>query len=562
MIYNRDNVFKKHNIKRVRQMSKIAFKIISAILATVIICLSFTACSSTVKDAELRCPMANEPVSLDPQTADTSESLTIAANCYETLMKSDSEGKIVPAAAEKMTSSTNGLAYRFTLYNDNKWHINSNHEEIFGEGYEDAIDLRVTAHDFVFGIRRALMPDTKSPGAYRLYMIKNAEKVHKGLLPPEQLGVTAIDDFTLQIELEYASSEFMQVLTEPITAPCNREFFEATKGRYGLSAETILCNGSFYLSRWYAGNNIVLRRNEDNAHSAAKVYSLTYAFTQDEQVILDNLLDRKYAVAELTAAQAEKAKDKKCNVHEIQNTLWGLTFNCSDPIMSNPKFRLALVMSTDFNEILSSANDKPSQASGIIPPSCTIDGKSAQSILPAVKLPANDTTTAKKYFDECMQGKECSFNVLCTPEYENAIRQTIQNWQQLFGIKFSAKVEVVDADELKERVRKGNYQCAVAPISTNAETAVEFLYSFRDPSNICRYTSENFNTLLSQLLTASSANSVAQGCAAAQNYLIQNSVIIPLFFQSRYIATNPKITSVKILSSGDVVSLCETELLK
>ena len=121
-----------------------------------------------------------------------------------------------------MTSSTNGLAYRFTLYNDNKWHINSNHEEIFGEGYEDAIDLRVTAHDFVFGIRRALMPDTKSPGAYRLYMIKNAEKVHKGLLPPEQLGVTAIDDFTLQIELEYASSEFMQVLTEPITAPCNR----------------------------------------------------------------------------------------------------------------------------------------------------------------------------------------------------------------------------------------------------------------------------------------------------------------------------------------------------
>jgi len=543
-------------------MSKIALKIISAVLVTVIICISFAACSSTVKDAELRCPMANEPVSLDPQTADTSESLTIAANCYESLMRIDSEGKIVPAAAAEVSPSSNGLAYRFKLHKDNKWHINSNHEALFGENYEDAVDLRVTAHDFVFGIQRALLPDTKAPGAYRLYMIKNAEKVHKGLLPPDQLGITATDDFTLQIELEYASSEFMQVLTEPITAPCNREFFEATKGRYGLSAETILCNGSFYLSRWYTGNNIVLRRNEDNAHSAAKVYSLTYAFTQDEQVILDNLLDNKYAAAELTAAQVQKAKDKDCKVYEIQNTLWGLTFNCSDPIMSDPKFRLALVMSTNFNEILSAASGNPSRAAGIIPPSCTIYGKSCQKQMPAISLPANDTTTAKKYFDECTQDNECSFNILCTPEYETAIRKIIQSWQQLFGIKLSAKVEVTDTVDLIARVNKGDYQCAVAPISTNAETAVEFLYSFRDPKNICRYTSENFNILLSQLLTASSAKSVAEGCTAAQNYLIQNAVIVPLFFQSRYIATNPKITSVKILSSGDVISFRETELLK
>ena len=543
-------------------MSKIAFKTACAVLATIIFCVSFTACSSTVKNAELRCPMANEPISLDPQTADTSESLTIAANCYESLMKIDSDGKIVPAAAAEYTKATNGLAYKFKLHKDNKWHINSNHEALLGEDYEDALDLRVTAHDFVFGIQRALSPDTKAPGAYRLYMIKNAEKVHKGILPPDQLGIKAIDDYTLQIELEYESGEFMQVLTEPITAPCHREFFEATKGRYGLDAETILCNGSFYLSRWYTGNNIVLRRNDDNAHSAAKIYSLTYAFTKDEQVILDNLLDGKYAAAELTAAQVQKAKDKKCNVYEIQNTLWALTFNCSDSVMSNPKFRLALVTSTDFSEILSAANGNPSRASGIIPPSCTINGKSVKSIIPAATMPANDITTAKKYFDECTQGAEYSFNILCTAEYENAIRKTIQNWQQIFGIKFSARVEVVDKETLISRVNKGNYQCAVAPISTNAETAVEYLYSFRDSNNICRYQSENFNTLLSQLLTASSAQSVAQGCAAAQNYLVQNAVIVPLFFQSRYIATNPKITTIKILSSGDVISYSETELLK
>ncbi len=543
-------------------MSKIAFKIISALLATVIICLSFTACSSTVKDAELRCPMANEPISLDPQTADTSESLTIAANCYESLMKPDSEGNIVPAAAKEFSLSTDGLAYKFKLHDDNKWHINSNHEAIFGEDYEDAIDLRVTAHDFVFGLQRALSPDTKAPQAYRLYMIKNAEKVHSGQLSPEQLGVKAIDDYTLQIELEYASAEFMQVLTEPITAPCNREFFEATKGRYGLSAETVLCNGSFYLSRWYAGNNILLRRNEDNAHSAAKVYSLTYAFTQDEQVILDNLLDNKYAAAPITADQVKAVKDKGCDVHEIQNTVSGFIFNCSDPVMSNTKFRLALVMSMNPDYISSASDKNTTTATGIIPQSCTIDGKPYSKLTPAVSLLNNDTTTAKKYFDEYTQGNECSFNILCTSEYETSIRKIIQEWQQLFGITFSARVEVVAADVLDSRVRNGDYQCAFAPVSTGAETAVEFLYSFRNANNICRYNSDNFNTLLSQLLKAGSAQSVAEGCAAAQNFLIQNAVMVPMFFQSRYIATNPKITTVKITHSGNVVSFCESELLK
>ena len=123
-------------------MSKIALKISCAVLAVVIICVSFTACSSTVKDAELRCPMANEPVSLDPQTADTSESLTIAANCFECLMKIDSDGKTVPAAAAEFSKATNGLAYKFKLHKDNKWHINSNHETLFGENYEDAIKIK------------------------------------------------------------------------------------------------------------------------------------------------------------------------------------------------------------------------------------------------------------------------------------------------------------------------------------------------------------------------------------------------------------------------------------
>ena len=161
-------------------MKCLCFKIISAVLALITACLCLSACSDTVKDAELRLPLAVEPTALDPQIAQGSESKTVVTNCFEGLTRLDGNGETVPAAAESVSVSQDGLVYTFKLHDNKKWHINSNHEALFGEDWETAIDLRVTADDFVFGLKRALDPETKAPDAQRLYMIKNAEKVHSG----------------------------------------------------------------------------------------------------------------------------------------------------------------------------------------------------------------------------------------------------------------------------------------------------------------------------------------------------------------------------------------------
>lgn len=541
-------------------MTKTAFRILSAVLALIICCSSLSACSKTVKNAELRCPLPKEPTSVDPQTAGSNESLTIAANCYESLMKIDENGKVVFAAASDMQVSPDGLAYLFRIRKDSKWHINSNHKEIFGENYETAIDLRVTAHDFVFGIQRALAPETQSPYARQLFMIKNAEKVNGGKLPVSSLGVKAIDDYTLEIQLEYTCSEFIRMLAEPVTAPCNRAFFEATKGRYGLGAEYVLCNGAFYLSRWYEKSNIILRSNPDNVTSQASIASVTYAFTQDEKVILDKLLDDSYAVAPITAEQIEEVK-RDCNVHEISNGVWGLMFNCADEIMQNPKMRLALALATKY-DIIRSGVTGMTTATGIVPASCTVEGRSYAEVAPQIGLPAYNATTAKQYYDEVTQGNGCRITVLCTAEEEDAMRKVLQDWQQIFGITLTAGVEVVEPDELERRVRAGNYQCALSSITTQAQTAVEFLSSFRGGSNACRFSSQNFDKLLNQLAAAGSPQSVVEGCTAAQTYLVKNAVIIPLGYTSRYIATNEKMTGVKILHSGNMVQLTSAQLLK
>lgn len=537
------------------------FRIICVFTCIVLLCQVLCGCSDTVADAELRLPLSAEPTTLDPQIAQSSESRTIVFNCFEGLMKLNAEGSPVPAAAKNVSASPDGLTFSFELHTDKKWHINSNHEEIFGENWENAIDLRVTADDFVFGLQRALSPETGAPDAKRLYMIKNAEKVHTGKLPANQLGVTATDEFTVRIELEYTSNEFFTLLAEPVAMPCNRAFFEATGGRHGLAAPYILCNGPFYLSRWYEKSSIVLRRNPDNIQNCAKVYSVTYAFTTDEEIILQNFEDNKYAAACVSPALAQTLSEQGCTITPICNGVWGLAFNCSDLIMMDTKLRLALVKSLDFN-LIRECTDSTDYALSIIPPSCIINGIPFDEAAPQLGYLGYDETGAKKLYSEFSLADSCEFTVLCTQEYETAVRKIIQNWQQLFGIGFSAKVEVLDKASLQARVNSGNFQCAFTEIITSAQTPVEFLSSFRDGGGIFRFNSAGFNKLIAQLNTTPNAQSAIDGCMKAQEYLIQNAVFNPLYYSVSYVATASNIKGINISHSGNVIKLDDTEQMK
>lgn len=542
-------------------MKKNIIKTICALLCVSLISCSLCSCSDTVEDAELRLPLSAEPATLDPQIARSHESRTIVMNCFEGLMKLDSSGRIVPAAAKSVAASADGRIYAFSLHTDKKWHINSNHEEIFGENWETAIDLRVTAADFVFGLQRALSPETGAPDAKRLYMIKNAEKVHAGKLPASSLGVTATDEFTVQIELEYASAQFLEMLCEPVAMPCNRAFFEATGGRHGLAAPYILCNGPFYLSRWYENSSIVLRRNADNPQAQAKVYSVTYAFTEDAELILNNLIDGKYAAAEIPASAVAAAQEEGCTVTETRNGVWGLAFNCSDLVLMQPKLRLALVKSLDFS-LIRECSDSSETAQSIVPPSCLINGQPFYLAAPALGSLGYNEAQAKKYYEECALEDGCEFTILCTQKYETAVRRIIQNWQQLFGIGFSAGVEVLEEAEIRTRVNSGKYQCALTGITTISRTPVEFLSSLRDGGGICRFSSSGFNTLLSQLNQATDTQAVTDGCMKAQEYLVQNAVFCPLHYTSSYIATAENIRGITVSHSGSIIKLDNTEQLK
>ncbi|HDR4945498.1 TPA: peptide ABC transporter substrate-binding protein [Bacillus cereus] len=184
-------------------------------------------------------------------TMDTSKSTDtlgsqILGNTMEGLYRLDKENKPIPAAAESSTKSEDGKKYTFKLRKDAKW---SNGDP-------------VTAKDFVFAWQRLLDPKTAAEYAFIAFPIKNAEAVNKGEKPVTELGVKAVDDLTLEVELEHAVPYFLNLVAFPSYYPLNEKFVKEKGDKYGLESDTTVYNGPFVLTDWKHEQGWKLKKND------------------------------------------------------------------------------------------------------------------------------------------------------------------------------------------------------------------------------------------------------------------------------------------------------------
>ena len=135
----------------------------------------------------------------------------------------------MPGVALSHEVSDDNKVYTFTLRQDAKW---SNGDP-------------VTAGDFVYGIQRAADPATASPYGWfvELTSIQNAAAVLAGEMEPSELGVRAIDDYTLEITLEDSLPYFPQMTTFATLFPAHRPTIEE-HGDQWTRPENIVTNGA------------------------------------------------------------------------------------------------------------------------------------------------------------------------------------------------------------------------------------------------------------------------------------------------------------------------------
>src|SRR6266849_6631549 len=283
----------------------------------------------------LRRGLPGEPRTLDPQLAEDTFSFPVLRDLYEGLTAEDRSGQIVPGAAESWTVDKTGTIYAFLLRPNAKWSD--------GE--------RIVATEFVQGLRRAVDPQTASGSSALLAVIKGASDIIAGRRKVTDLGVTAIGDSTVRIELEHPAPFVLQILSQPIATPTHLHA-NANIRTLESADKTKVSNGAYTLVSRIPGSFIELARNPNywNA-SNVLIERVRYVNAESEATeIREYVAGQMDMTSTIPAPDLDRVTQKYGN--EIQSApILGTLYLALDvtepPLRDNRKLRQALSMAVD-----------------------------------------------------------------------------------------------------------------------------------------------------------------------------------------------------------------------
>ena len=186
--------------------------------------------------------------SLDSSKTTDFYSFDVLNNIMEGLTRVDKDGKIVEAMATSWKTSEDKKTWTFTI-NDKAYWSNGD---------------KVTAHDFEYAWKRTLNPDTASQYGFIFYDIVGAEDYSLGKASADDVGVKAIDDYTLQFNLKYAVPYFISKISYTTFHPIRLDVIEKLGDKYASEIEDTVYNGPFTIESWDNGNSMVLVKNDTN----------------------------------------------------------------------------------------------------------------------------------------------------------------------------------------------------------------------------------------------------------------------------------------------------------
>lgn len=275
-----------------------------------------------------------DPETLDQHKTSTVYEARILRDMYEGLVAYDSAGQIIPGVATEWSVSDDGKVYTFKLRDNAKW---SNGDPVL-------------AGDFEYSLRRIMTPETGAKYANVLYPIKNAEAVNKGDAKPEELGVKAVDDHTLEIALESPTPYFIDLLGHQTGLPVHPGSVEK-HGTDFVKAENIVTNGAFTLAEFVPNAHVKSVKNP-NFHDAdnVKIDTIFYYPTEDRGAAL-----RRFQAGELHLSHDAPTEQVKFMREELGDQFrvapylgtYYYALNHEDEALKNPDVRQALSMSVD-----------------------------------------------------------------------------------------------------------------------------------------------------------------------------------------------------------------------
>ena len=299
---------------------------------------------------------------LDPQLVSTKAELSYAYACFERLFLYDEDGNLIKnTQVEEHTVSADGLTYTFILSDGFYW---------------SDTETKITANDFAFGLRRAILQETKAPFAKLLSSISGFDEVHYNKAPTDKLGISSNEN-KLIINLKEKNDAFLYSLAHPVSSPCNEDFFISTKGKYGLDTKNIITNGAYYISKLNKDDSsLTLRKSRESKN--LPLATLDYAkiiFNATADSVTDSAKEDTYNIYNSTEDVFKSYTEGKSSVYDNFDTTYGL-YMSNDLVSNEINIPQMLTLDIDKSTLLINLPDYCKDAKNLIPSDLICDGKS------------------------------------------------------------------------------------------------------------------------------------------------------------------------------------------
>ncbi|UXS60674.1 peptide ABC transporter substrate-binding protein [Staphylococcus ureilyticus] len=496
--------------------------------------------------------------SLDSALVTDTVSFDLFNQVYEGLYTLDKNDKAQPGVAKEMPKKSNGgKTLTIKLRKDAKW---SNGDP-------------VTAQDFVFAWKRVVNPDTASEYAYIMYDLKNAEDINMGKKDVDKLGVKALDDHTLKIELNKPIPYINEMLAFGTYLPQKEKVVKKHGEQYATTADKTVFNGPFKVQDWKVEDKIQLVKNEDY-WDKKKVHldRVNYKVLKDQQAGASLYDTGSVDDTTISADQVDKYQGNPGLKKRLLASTFYMKLNQDNvPEFKNKDLRIAISQAIDKEGYVNSVLNNGSESTDGFTAKLTAETPDGKDFAESIDSPlAYNPKAAKKHLEKAKKDlgvKELTFtmNTEDTPgskvsaEY---IKSEVE--KNLPGVTMKVKQL-----PFKQRVNQEHSETFEASLSSwgpdypDPLTFLEIMTT-GNPSNNTAWGSKKYDQLVKdangKLLKKPEERNAAM--KEAEELLLNDAPVAPIYQKGEAHLTNPQVKGLFYHQIGGDTSLKEVSIDK
>jgi len=465
------------------------------------------------------------PTTLDPTMAEDARSGAKISELFSGLVQQRLDLEVVPDVAQSWEVLESGKRYVFHLREDMLW----------SDGRP------VTAGDFEYAWKRVLDPIVGMPLASLLDDIKGARAFRQGQVSdPDSVGVKALDDVTLAVDLEGPTGYFLHLLANTITFPVPRHVVEL-HGEAWAEPENIVTCGPFRLEAWQPGELMTLVRNPDYpGQFRGNLECIELLLSDLEPAVSLEMYERdRLDVVDVTAFEVDRMRQRYAGEYRRfpQLVTAYLQFDVGRPPFDDIRVRQAFALATGREALVKAARPNCFPATGgFVPPGMP-------GHLPGIGLPYN-LQRARQLLTEAGYPSGQGFPVVeCVARPDQAdLGENLQaQWEENLGVKI--KWETVEWQTILSRLGEQVPHLLI----------MGWMADYPDPDNFLRaridhiqyqsgWRNKGYDSLVKQAQRSLGQGERIKLYGDAEQILAEEVPILPIFHTSVRLLVKPWVT--------------------